>query len=67
MNLILKSILIIVSISTIIGCDKKGCTDANANNYDENAIKEDGLCKFDEKVLFQIMAYLMVLFSIPQV
>lgn len=29
-----------------VGCKKKGCTDKNATNYDENAKKDDGSCKF---------------------
>ncbi len=32
---------------TAISCKKEGCTDVNANNYNEEAKKDDGSCTYD--------------------
>ncbi len=40
----------IIGLSLAFGttsCKKKGCTDADATNYDANAKKDDGTCEFD--------------------
>lgn len=42
-----KSIFIILALSTtLFGCKKKGCTDANAINFDSSAEKDDGSCEY---------------------
>lgn len=33
--------------STVISCKKKGCTDPNALNYEQNAKKDDGSCTYE--------------------
>ena len=34
------------TIITFTSCQKKGCTDPNANNYDTDAKKDDGTCTY---------------------
>lgn len=34
---------------TAISCKKEGCTDSTATNYNEEAKKDDGSCKFETK------------------
>lgn len=36
----------VLSMGTITSCKKKGCTDANADNYSTEAKKDDGTCTF---------------------
>ncbi len=36
----------ILSIGALTSCKKKGCTDVNANNYNESAKKDDGSCTY---------------------
>ncbi len=36
-----------VAALTVTACKKKGCTDAEANNYNESAKKDDGTCTYD--------------------
>jgi len=36
----------VLSIGTITSCKKKGCIDPNANNYSEEAKKDDGSCTY---------------------
>jgi len=46
MRKILKySLLLILVVAT--SCNRKGCTDSKATNYDKNATENDGSCKFD--------------------
>lgn len=39
-------VLILAFILAFWGCNKKGCTDKNALNYDASATKENGLCTY---------------------
>ncbi len=44
-----KNFLIFLSISALVAfvsCKRKGCTDANASNYDNSAKKDDGTCEY---------------------
>ena len=45
-----KSVLIILILSCIIilgtSCSKKGCTDPNAENWDQDAKKDDETCTY---------------------
>lgn len=34
-----------LSVLSLSSCNKKGCTDPKASNYEERAVKEDGSCK----------------------
>jgi len=34
-------------ITGMSSCNRKGCTDATATNYDENAKKDDGTCEYE--------------------
>lgn len=46
----LKTISILALAALLLGaasCKKKGCTDSNANNYEEKAKKDDGSCTYD--------------------
>jgi len=39
--------LLMISASTLLNsCAKNGCTDSNANNYTEDAKKDDGTCTY---------------------
>ncbi len=44
-SLVLPLVIISLAISS---CKKKGCTDSTALNYNENATKDDGSCKFGD-------------------
>ena len=39
--------MLVLGAITLSSCSKKGCTDPNANNYDEKAKKEDNSCTYD--------------------
>jgi hypothetical protein len=44
--------LLIGAVSmTYTGCSSEGCTDPNANNYDEKADEDDGTCEFDRDAM----------------
>ena len=46
-NLILATLLIVLmSTMTLTSCKKEGCTDPNANNYNEDAKTDDGSCTY---------------------
>ncbi len=40
--------LLAVAIVGVVGCQKEGCTDSTATNYDEDAKKDDGSCLYDD-------------------
>lgn len=44
---IIAGILGLTMVLSTTSCKKKGCTDADATNYDANAKKDDGSCEFD--------------------
>lgn len=45
----MKYLLTITSLLfLLISCQKEGCTDESASNFDINAVKEDGSCVYDE-------------------
>ena len=35
-----------MTLTTFTSCKKEGCTDANADNYDDKAKKDDGSCTY---------------------
>lgn len=37
----------LISVTTVISCKKKGCTDPTASNYSSKAKKDDGSCQYD--------------------
>lgn len=39
-------VTIVLASATFTGCKKEGCTDINANNYNEEAKKDDGTCTY---------------------
>lgn len=39
--------LLLLGSGVMQGCKKKGCTDPKATNYDKEAEKDDGSCKYD--------------------
>jgi len=44
----LKSLLLILVLSVLFtSCDKTGCTDTNARNFDDKAESDDGNCKYN--------------------
>jgi hypothetical protein len=42
---ILLAVLFLLVINILPSCKKKGCTDRDADNFDENAEKSDGSCQ----------------------
>jgi hypothetical protein len=44
---IITSLLLVGIVALGAGCKKQGCTDPTANNYNENAKKDDGSCLYD--------------------
>lgn len=47
----LKYILILAVVFSGSACNKKGCTDSNATNFDKSAEDDDNSCKFDSNVI----------------
>jgi len=45
-NLLLAFIFICAPLALLTNCSKKGCTDPEAYNYDNEAKKGDGTCKY---------------------
>ncbi len=44
----LKSFLFLLIITVVfVSCDKTGCTDINARNFDDKAESDDGNCKYN--------------------
>ncbi|CAG5077494.1 hypothetical protein [Parvicella tangerina] len=41
-------LLFLTVFLTIVSCNRKGCTDDDALNYEENARKDDGSCEYEE-------------------
>jgi len=39
------SLILALAAFTLTGCKKEGCTDAQSDNYDSEAKKDDGTCK----------------------
>lgn len=39
--------VLLLSSAVLTGCKNEGCTDITANNYDEDARKDDGSCTYD--------------------
>jgi len=39
--------LLMVGLSTFQSCNKEGCTDSTANNFDDKADEDDNSCTFD--------------------
>ena len=39
------------------GCQKEGCTDHHATNYDADAKKDDGSCTYDTDTMSQVMLH----------
>jgi len=50
-SLLLFASLILVSLS-ISSCQKEGCTDPNATNYDPEAKSNDGTCRYEGQLVF---------------
>ena len=50
-KIILFSLISAVSFSS---CKKKGCMDANANNFNAEAEKDDGSCTYDTPVTYTV-------------
>ena len=42
----LLSFVAVMGLLTLASCNKEGCTDATATNYDDNADTDDGTCNF---------------------
>ena len=42
--------LILLSSTVLFSCKKEGCTDPLANNYSEEAKKDDGSCMYDPEM-----------------
>lgn len=40
--------LLAIAIVGVVGCQKEGCTDETATNYDADAKKDDGSCVFED-------------------
>lgn len=52
----LKNALFVALLSTLAltGCNKKGCIDPHANNFDVDATKDDGSCTYDPTTQFSL-------------
>lgn len=47
------SVLIILIVGfTITSCKKKGCIDSDADNYNSEAVKDNGTCSYNGSVMF---------------
>lgn len=56
LSIYLLSILVIFMATQLTGCKSEGCTDANADNFDPDADKDDGSCTYTNYVLTGIMS-----------
>lgn len=48
MKLTYLTLIALGALITLSSCNRKGCTDPQATNYDENAKKDDGSCILDD-------------------
>jgi len=48
----ITNLLVIAGLFILASCAKEGCTDPNSLNYDPDAKKSDGSCKFESKITF---------------
>jgi len=51
-NLLVILFFAVTAIVMFNACDKSGCTDPDSTNYDPNAVKDDGSCKYEGQVIF---------------
>ena len=51
----IKKIFVFTAAATMLmACKKEGCTDATAVNYNEEAKKDDGSCKFEDETSYTV-------------
>lgn len=46
----MRLVILFFCIYTLAACAKKGCTDTRADNFSENATRDDGTCKYSADV-----------------